>query len=58
MKRSRFSEEQIAYALLLADSETPVVEALDQLPLEQRQHVLSDVTFRLAYMKLPTQPNG
>ncbi|WP_353734662.1 transposase [Ralstonia sp.] len=33
MKRSRFSEEQIAYALRLAESGTPVVDVCRQLGL-------------------------
>lgn len=31
MKRSRFTEEQIAYALQLADSGTPVVDVCRQI---------------------------
>ena len=33
MKRSRFSEEQIAYALRLAESGTPVVDVCRQIPM-------------------------
>ncbi len=35
MKRSRFSEEQIAYALRLADSSTPVVDVCRQIGISE-----------------------
>lgn len=35
MKRSRFSEEQIAYALRLADSGTPVVDECRQIGVSE-----------------------
>jgi putative transposase len=35
MKRSRFTEEQIAYALRLADSGTPVVDVCRQLGVSE-----------------------
>ncbi|MCT9810930.1 transposase [Acidovorax sp. Be4] len=35
MKRSRFSEEQIAYALRLADSGTPVVDMCRQIGISE-----------------------
>ena len=35
MKKSRFSEEQIAYALRLADSGTPVVDACRQIGVSE-----------------------
>ncbi|WP_353506230.1 transposase [Variovorax brevis] len=35
MKRSRFSEEHIAYALRLADSDTPVVDVCRQIGVSE-----------------------
>lgn len=35
MKRSRFSEEQIAYALRLAESGTPVVDVCRQIGVSE-----------------------
>ena len=35
MKKSRFSEEQIAYALRLADSGTPVVDVCRQIGVSE-----------------------
>ncbi len=35
MKRSRFTEEQIAYALRLADSGTPVVDVYRQIGVSE-----------------------
>ena len=35
MKRSRFTEEQIAYALRLAEGGTPVVDACRQLGVSE-----------------------
>ncbi len=35
MKKSRFSEEQIAYALRLADSGTPVVDVCRQIGISE-----------------------
>ena len=44
MKKSRFTEEQIAYALRLADSGTPVVDVC-------RQIGVSEATYENAYLK-------
>ena len=38
MKRSRFTEEQIAYALRLADSGTPVVEVCRQIGVSETKY--------------------
>ena len=49
MKKSRYSEEQVAYALRLAEAGTPVADVC-------RQIGIAEATFYLR--KLPRSPNS
>jgi len=48
MKRSRFTEEQITYALRLADSGTPVVDVCRQLGVSEA----TVYTWKKKYVKM------